>query len=446
MKYSIVIIAFIITAGCLPVTAQQLTADARQLITKLISDNELMVQQPQQVRLFYSCNQFKPAWLGKDTLWQPLLRYIAQAPLLGLHSGYAAYAGVRMAADTPFATLRDSMVADILLTDVAIRFFEDVLYGTHVPELGYNGLHYTPECFSVPLLLATSVEAHQFHSFLQQYENTTPPYRAVKAALAEWLAAPQDSAAASRVRQLGETLNTLRWLYCLQQLYPAAVVINIPSASLLLFNKDSIAMECRVIAGKKSTPTPLFTTCLSEVVLFPYWTVPHTIATRELLPMIKMNPRFLTANNFQILDSKGRIVKPAAINWQQLNARNFPYTIRQSTGCDNALGVVKFNFYTPWGVYLHDTPWKILFRLNKRFNSHGCIRVEKILPLAYQALPDKTGEIDTVLAQGQARHPQPVVLPVTRTLPVVVVYHTAWFDSAMRVQFYPDIYNKSAKK
>lgn len=426
---------------CATATAQQPETTVQQLLTRLTSQNEPNVQRLHQVRLFYSCNQHKLAWMDKDGLWQQLLYYISQAPLLGIETGYAAAPGIKMAADTPLVTLTDTVTADILLTDAAICFFEEVLYGTHAPALSYNGLNYTADCFSVPLLLATAVASKQFSGFLQQYENATQPYKAVKAKLAELLQS-RDTAAAGQMRQLAETLNTLRWLHCLQQQYPALVVVNIASANLLLFNKDSVIMESRVIVGKKSTPTPLFTACLSDVVLYPYWTVPHSIATRELLPMIKLNRQILKTGNFEILDKRGKTVAPASIDWQKLNAANFPYTLRQSTGCDNALGVIKLNFYTPFGVYLHDTPWKMLFRLNKRFGSHGCIRVEHLLPIVYQALPDKTSLIDSILSEGEARHPQPVTLPVPQSLPIVVINNTAWVDSAWHVQFFTDPYRK----
>jgi murein L,D-transpeptidase YcbB/YkuD len=38
---------------------------------------------------------------------------------------------------------------------------------------------------------------------------------------------------------------------------------------------------------------------------------------------------------------------------------------------------VKFGFVNDYGVFLHDTPEKKLFAKDKRFLSHGCIRLER---------------------------------------------------------------------
>lgn len=443
MKYVTPILLLFALLFRYPAHAQPDNTDAQQLITRLLTNNELRVAQPQQVRLLYNVLQYQPAWFGKNQCWRPLLQYLQQGPALGLGDSLYKAAGTRAAADTPLVTLRDTVAADILLTDAAICFFEQVLYGSQPPALDYNGLHYTPDCVAVPLLLAAALEAGQFEGFMQQYENPTPPYKALKATLAQLLLQQRDSSTAQQIQQLGQALNTLRWLHCLLRQHPLTIVVNIPAASLLLFKADSIAMQSRVITGKKSTPTPLFTSCLSEVVLFPYWTVPHTIATRELLPMIKKDVHFLTANQFVLLDKNGKTVAPETVNWQKITAASFTYTLRQSTGCDNALGLVKLNFYTPYGVYLHDTPWKVLYNLNKRYMSHGCVRVENILPIAYQVLPGKAAEMKAILAQGQKRHPQPVVFTVPQTVPVIVLYNTAWFDADLQVRFYADPYRKT---
>jgi murein L,D-transpeptidase YcbB/YkuD len=55
-------------------------------------------------------------------------------------------------------------------------------------------------------------------------------------------------------------------------------------------------------------------------------------------------------------------------------------------GCDNSLGIVKFDFDNPFTVYLHDTNAKKLFQKGSRWLSHGCIRLEKPTELAEKLL------------------------------------------------------------
>ena len=246
---------------------------------------------------------------------------------------------------------------------------------------------------------------------------------------------------AVRIEELKSALNTVRWLRCADQSSPA-ILINIPSANLLVYASDRVIIQSKVIVGKNSTRTPTLASRITDVILYPFWMVPKKIATRELLPMIKRNPGYLEDNNLQVLGPNGRVISPDTIHWQQLSAGNFPYQLRQSTGCDNSLGIVKFNFYSPFGVYLHDTPEKNLFKANKRYFSHGCIRVEKAIDLAHFILKEKSADMDKIIERGCLPDQAPVFIPITEKIPIFVLYNTAWFDSLGNLQFNGDIYQK----
>jgi len=247
-----------------------------------------------------------------------------------------------------------------------------------------------------------------------------------------------------RVNELKYTLNTIRWLSCIRNA-GNIIVVNIPSANLLLYSESETVLESRVIVGKKLTPTPTLCSKITEVILYPYWHVPYKIATRELLPRIKRNVGYLDANNFQVLNMQGKIIDASSVNWKALNSAYFPYLIRQSTGCDNSLGLIKLNFHNPFSVYLHDTPNKTLFSLNRRYFSHGCMRVEKAMELGRYILRDNRIAIDTLTQMGCLVNKEPVRIPASQVLPVFVLYHTAWTDSLHQVRFYEDVYSKFHK-
>lgn len=243
-----------------------------------------------------------------------------------------------------------------------------------------------------------------------------------------------------RIVQLKLALNYYRWLYCLSKT-EKVIVVNIPATNLKVYGPDSVVLVMKMVVGHPSTPTPTLISQISEVILYPYWMVPHSIATKELLPSIKKNPGFINANNFQVITPEGKIADPSEINWALLNASNFPYTIRQSTGCDNALGIIKLNFYNPFSVYLHDTPHKSLFSLNRRYFSHGCMRMEKPFELARLVLKNNTAAIDTLDASCLLNQ-KPIVIPADEKLKVVVWYNPAGIDTSGRVIFYEDVYKK----
>ena len=246
---------------------------------------------------------------------------------------------------------------------------------------------------------------------------------------------------AARLRQLNLSINYYRWLNCLIQNQPV-IVVNIPGTWLKVYHKNAVILEMRMIVGKKSTPTPTLASAVNEVILYPYWHVPYSIATKELLPSIKRNPGYIDAGNYQVLDKTGKIVDPYSVNWHALSTKYFPYIIRQSTGCDNALGLLKLNFYSPFGVYLHDTSNKSLFTLNKRFFSHGCMRMEKPMELGHLVLKNNHIAIDTLEQKGCLRNQSPIVVHADQHMPVIVWYNPAGIDSAGRVLFYEDVYDK----
>ena len=243
-----------------------------------------------------------------------------------------------------------------------------------------------------------------------------------------------------RKEELKTAMNYMRWFEAMGN-GTMMGLLNIPSANFFVYDFNTIKLYSKIIAGKPSTPTPTLSSKVTEVIVYPYWNVPYNIATKELLPLIKKNIRFLEQENFQVLNKQGKVVDPYKINWHSLSASNFPYSIRQSTGCDNALGILKFNFYNPFTVYLHDTPGRGLFFMGKRFFSHGCMRVEKPVELAGILLKEKASGIDSLTSKC-LRDQKPTVIQLSQPLPLVVFYSTAWYTEFGEIQFFEDVYHK----
>lgn len=403
----------------------------------------------QHVKDFYKAYNFEFAWVNHPDRQQQLLDFIKGSSSLGLkEADYDPAFLDSLLSDKPYlVTSRDSIIADTRVTGMAFHFFTEVAFGNHIPQLGYNGLSYYPGCQDIPYLLAGALRTDQLAGFLQQIEPKTQEYVALKTMLttyrqgADSMHTPKSG---KRIRALINALNTSRWLHCARTQWPLIVVVNIPAAFLFVYDTHGIVFTSEVIVGKRSTRTPVFTTQIKGVILYPYWVVPARIATRELVPLIKKDIRYLDANNLQVMNQQGRVVQPETVQWNKMNASNFPYTLRQSTGCDNSLGIVKFNFYSPYGVYLHDTPWKSLFLLDKRFFSHGCIRVRKAMELARMVLKDNMVAIDTLEEKGCLVNQRPIDVPTTDPLPLFILYNTVWTDSSGTIQFYDDIYNKDS--
>jgi L,D-transpeptidase YcbB len=244
-----------------------------------------------------------------------------------------------------------------------------------------------------------------------------------------------------RLEQLNLSINYYRWLNCMAQIQPV-IVVNIPAAYMKVYDRSKVLLEMRMVVGKSSTPTPTLISTVDEVVLYPYWHVPYSIATKEILPILKRNPGYINTGNYQVLNQAGRIIDPGTVNWNALSRSYFPYILRQSTGCDNALGLLKLNFYSPFGVYLHDTNGKSFFKYNRRYFSHGCMRMEKPMELGHLLLKKNRVAIDTLEQKGCLLNKSPILVHADVHMPVIVWYTPAGIDSAGRVLFYEDIYGK----
>jgi L,D-transpeptidase YcbB len=171
-----------------------------------------------------------------------------------------------------------------------------------------------------------------------------------------------------RYRQMGKVPDTY-------------VLVFIPGYHLRVYDKDSIAVESKVIVGKPITRTPVITSAINNMVTNPYWSVPQSIISKEMLPALKRNPGYLARRNMKLLDSRGRRINPYGVNWGKYS-KGIPYRVQQDYGSGNSLGVFKFNFDNEHSVYLHDTNQRYLFGNSFRALSHGCVRVQQFEKMA----------------------------------------------------------------
>ncbi len=163
------------------------------------------------------------------------------------------------------------------------------------------------------------------------------------------------------------------------------ILVNLPAFILELWDTDTIALTSKIICGKPITSTPLITSEISDLVIYPTWTVPTSIIKKELLPGLKRSSNYLAKKGLKLLDNKGNQVDPSLINWSRYSS-GIPYKVQQGSGDDNALGVIKFNFENPYSVYLHDTNQRYLFKNSFRALSHGCVRVQEWKKMAFHII------------------------------------------------------------
>ena len=244
-----------------------------------------------------------------------------------------------------------------------------------------------------------------------------------------------------RVNQIRLNLERGRWI--LDNLEDDFVVVNIAAFRAYLYRDRKPVWSTRVVVGKTYHKTPVFRSTLKYIVFNPTWTVPYSIATKEMLPAIQQDTNYLSARNFDVKDRNGDIIDPASVDWSQVTRRNFGYTFVQRPGLSNALGEIKFIFPNQFSVYLHDTPSKSLFARAERTFSHGCIRVQQPFDFAEVLLQADGWTSEMIQAERATRKTRSVFL--SEPLPVLLLYWTATIGEDGQIHFFDDVYERDQK-
>ncbi len=228
-----------------------------------------------------------------------------------------------------------------------------------------------------------------------------------------------------RIRQLLVNMERLRWMPPEKDIN--YILVNIPEYRLHVFDSGKTVMDMNVIVGKSANSTVIFTGNLKYIVFSPYWNVPTSIVKNEVVPAIEKNSDYLAKNHMEITG----------------NSNGLPL-VRQLPGAFNSLGLVKFLFPNNYDIYLHDTPNHDLFSQSSRSLSHGCIRISDPKKMAQYLLRNDSSwnskNIDSSMHLTKERW-----VTLNKTIPVLIVYFTAWVDKSGELNFRKDIYGHDEK-
>jgi len=211
--------------------------------------------------------------------------------------------------------------------------------------------------------------------------------------------------------------NMERWRWMPRDLGPAHILVNAPSYEATYYRDGSEIARHRVIVGARKSPTPQFSAAVTGVTINPTWYVPQSIVDESVGALLKNKPREAARLGYYVGDDGG---------------------VRQKPGPDNALGEMKLAMPNPYSVFIHDTPYRKNFDLEKRALSHGCIRIDNALDLAAEILGDDWSRemIDELVRTGSS-----VTIDLPAPIPVYVAYFTAAATEAGEVTAFADIYD-----
>jgi murein L,D-transpeptidase YcbB/YkuD len=219
------------------------------------------------------------------------------------------------------------------------------------------------------------------------------------------------------------------------------VLVNVPAFQAEAVSHQTVEQRHRVIAGKPDRQTPVVTASIRALNFFPYWRVPESIANLDVIPRLRKEPDYLQKEHIRVLTGSfvGPEVDATNIDWHNVDGAKLRF--RQDPGPHNALGLVRIDMPNEHGVYMHDTPMKPLFGQQSRAFSAGCVRVQDVFDLAAWIARGEQNmsreRIEEIIQSGQ-----PVDINLSKPVPVVFAYITAWAETNGRLVFRPDIYGK----
>lgn len=423
---------------------KQQQAEAK--LAEIIGDKDLQFRA--EVAKIYADHEYISLWKDQESQKQFLREYAVMVA-----SGISKRSAKSLE-EISNITETDTLLYDILLTDA---FLDYLYYSSNVSEFAQNWLYSSnrykagkPADFQI-IQWVDAVKNGRSLEFVNQVTFSNPLYRqTVDSLISLLLNQPVveevlQTDVKSKKKKAKKTQDPLTNYYKLainaQRLriipdFQNGIFVNIPSYELNYYRDGQLLLNSRVIVGKNARRTPVMYSKLSNVVVNPPWNAPPRLINEDILPRVKQDPEYLARNGYSIINSKGGVVDPYSIDWENMG-RKFPYRLRQAAGDNSALGRYKFNMPSSDAIYLHDTPKRGLFAKKNRALSSGCVRVEK------------SDELATILLQeaGWSTDKKKRVLKSRRTTsadiqsdnPVYLYYVTAWVDNG-KLHTLPDIY------
>jgi len=298
-------------------------------------------------------------------------------------------------------------------------------------------------------ILAQLRQGVSIERILQPY---VPKYREFDRLSKAYREQREAGASPTALHKLRLSLERIKWMKPLAGENYA--LINIPEFAVRIIEKGKTKVKMRVVTGKRTMQTPVFSENLQYIVLNPPWNVPPSIMRKEMLPKLIKNPGYLKRKGMEAhrsydlnspkvdlstFDLSEYLIPKNATEEEKKHLKPLPFRFVQLPSKKNGLGRVKFLFPNHYSVYMHDTQSKYLFKRKYRAYSHGCIRLEKPNTMLHYIAKHYTDtpkeEVQKMYDDGKTHF-----IRLTKLLPVHTAYLTAYVEDNGTVRYFDDIY------
>nr|WP_198160766.1 L,D-transpeptidase family protein [Pedobacter panaciterrae] len=413
---------------------------------KVFEASHLAFNYPKQIDSFYSNNGYEPVLVPRfmpENQLRTLEDYLINANDHGLNPEVFSIGRIKKLLDNyndensmakDREVYRNTMELELVVADALIKYSNAMQFGIADPTKVYAN-------YSTPTLRPGSTNSMQIFAVrnIKIYLDSIQPKDSEYIALQKALKTEKENTSDndSIYRTLTVNLERLRWKN--KPNTQKYVLVNIPEFTLSIIDSGKVSLRMKVCVGEKEVnkQTPQLRSMIYSVQVNPVWNIPQSIANNEIINYAKRNRYYFANNDINVYRNGKLIGDPESIDWKA--EETGAYSFKQQPGEQNPLGRIKFLFNNESSVYLHDTPVQKPFKQNIRAVSHGCVRVEQPLNLAYALFGkgDKFNQIKKAMANG---YPKAKYIGLPSQVPVWINYYTAWADKKGIVHFYKDIY------
>ncbi|MBL8566386.1 MAG: L,D-transpeptidase family protein [Hyphomicrobiaceae bacterium] len=399
-----------------------------------------------------------PVWTGKDGLTErgtQAAAEIARAEDWGLEA---------KAFDLPVAL--SAPVTPDMLAEAEVKLALAVLtYARHArggrlePATVSRKFDQKPVVFEPKTVLQGIGAAAAADAYLRDLHPKHPQFEKLRQALltlrkeaggAAGEAAPGSKAKPAAVTERQLVVNMERWRWMPPELGAFYVWNSITEQITRVVDNGKVVLSERIVVGKTSSPTPIFSADMQFVIFHPSWGVPSGIKSHELGPKLRNSgsnwfsfkpPASSVLRAHGLIASRGgRPVDPDSVDWEKVDIRSFDFT--QPAGQRNVLGIVKFRFPNKHDVYMHDTQERHLFGGAVRAFSHGCMRVQNPMHLAEVLLAHDKGWTKEQVKASERRGEQ---VTLSTPIPVHINYFTVEVVDDGKLVTRSDIYGLDSR-
>ncbi len=328
--------------------------------------------------------------------------------------------------------------AEIEYSKAALLYARDAR-GGRIPDPAHQlttNLDRRPQWIEPKIIIEALAATHEPDAYLRSLEPQHPQFEKLRQIYLTMLPNNGKGRLSPAAKRIRANMEEWRWMWL--NMGDFYVLNNVPEFMQYVYKDGKIVRAEKIVAGLVDKQTTIFSRPLKYVVLRPAWRVPESIMVNELWPNLIRGGGMMRQYGLQIQTKDGRDVDYRKIDWGTTDIRNF--RVMQPPGRKSVLGHVKFSFPSQHTIFMHDTPDKWMFKGARRALSHGCLRVWKPMQLAEMILKEDKGWDAAKVEELDRTGPLNNAVPITKEIPIHIVYFTAWVTDDGKLKTFPDIY------